>query len=227
MSTEPGSVLDPAGPPRRVALVLARYGAGPAAPTGVSPAELARAALADSYEVLADLVGVRSGIAGPAAVTTLLWPGGLRRPDVSVGELASGLAGEADELVVVAADVPDLPALVLAKAFKVLHRSDAVVAPARTGGGCVALGLRLPLARWLAGMDLDLDADLVARLTAAAPARGLVAAAPDWHRLRTPADLRRLDPGLEGWEETRALLEGTPGSSRNSVAAAPAAGGVG
>ena len=42
-----------------------------------------------------------------------------------------------------------------------------------------------------------------------APSRSRVALAPDWHRLRTPADLRRLDPGLEGWEETRALLAGT------------------
>jgi hypothetical protein len=33
---------------------------------------------------------------------------------------------------------------------------------------------------------------------------------PGWHRLRTPDDLRLLDPGLEGWENTRALLEGHP-----------------
>ncbi len=45
-----------------------------------------------------------------------------------------------------------------------------------------------------------------AALSAAAPDRSRVAVAPDWHRLRTPADLARLDPGLEGWEETRVLL---------------------
>ncbi|WP_284454825.1 hypothetical protein [Actinomadura madurae] len=33
---------------------------------------------------------------------------------------------------------------------------------------------------------------------------------PAWHRLRTLDDLRLLDPGLEGWENTRALLEGHP-----------------
>lgn len=220
MSTEPA--IDAPAPPRRVALVLSRHGAGPAAPAGVDPTALASAALADSYEVLADLVGVRSGIAGPLSVAELLWPGGLRLPDVEIGELAAGLADEADELVVVAADAPDLPGLVLAKVFKVLHRSDAVVAPARGGAGCVALGLRLPLAPWLVGLPLDLDTDLTETLRAAAPARVLVAQAPDWHRLRTPSDLRRLDPGLEGWEETRALLaarQSGPAPTRPAVGA--------
>lgn len=207
MSTEPSDR------PRRVALVLARHGAGPAAPPDLDPADLARAALADSYEVLADLVGVRSGIAGPDAVGDLLWPGGLRLPDAGVLALAADLTGVADELVVVPADVPDLPGLVLAGVFKVLHRSDVVVASARTDGGCVALGLRLPVAPWLTVEQLDLDTDSYERLRAVAPDRGRVVRAPDWHRLRTPADLRRLDPGLEGWEETRLLLSRTSTSA--------------
>ncbi|MEU0572030.1 hypothetical protein ABZ297_42435, partial [Nonomuraea sp. NPDC005983] len=53
--------------------------------------------------------------------------------------------------------------------------------------------------------DLD-DPDLVATLRAQAPGRRMVATGPGWHRLRTPDDLGRLDPGLEGWESTRALL---------------------
>lgn len=210
MSTEPALVEPerPAGP-RRVALVSARYGAGAAAPPGADAAELAQAALADSYEVLADLVGVRSGIVGPAPVADLLWPDGLYLSDGDLLSLAAQLSGQADELVVVPADVPDLPGLVLAKVFKVLHRSDVVVAPARGGAGCVALGLRLPVAGWLADQPLDLDLDPYERLRAAAPSRDQVARAPDWHRLRTPADLRRLDPGLEGWEQTRLLLSGS------------------
>jgi hypothetical protein len=35
---------------------------------------------------------------------------------------------------------------------------------------------------------------------------GQIAVAPGWHRLLGPGDLSRLDPGLEGWEATRALL---------------------
>jgi hypothetical protein len=199
MSVEPG--------PRRVVLVLARSTAAPAAPPGVDPQALGRAALADTYEVASDLVGVRSGIAGDDTATDLLWPAALHLPDAPVAVLAAALEDQADELVVVPGDAPDLPGLVLAKLFKVLHRTDVVAAPERGGPGCVALGVRLPLAGWLARLDLDLDADLAARLRAAAPNRAACQTAPDWHRLRTPAAIGRLDPGLEGWEETRQLLQ--------------------
>nr|WP_294696854.1 hypothetical protein [uncultured Friedmanniella sp.] len=193
--------------PRRVVLVLARCTAAAAAPAGVDPQALARAALADTYELTSDLVGVRSGIAGDDTVTDLLWPGALRLPDAPVPGLAAALDGQADELVVVPGDAPDLPGLVLAKLFKVLHRTDVAVAAERGGPGCVALGVRLPLAGWLADLDLDLDADLPARLMASAPSRAAYQSGPTWHRLRTPAAIGRLDPGLEGWEETRRLLE--------------------
>ncbi|GAA1435250.1 hypothetical protein GCM10009616_31810 [Microlunatus lacustris] len=196
--------------PRRAVLVLARHGAGPASPAGLDPDALARAALADTYEVVADLVGVRSGIAGEADVADLLWPGALHLPDAPLAALAASLAAEVDELVVVPGDAADLPGLVLAKVFKVLHRSDVVLAPERGGPGHVALGVRLPLAEWLLPLRLDLDApDLRSRLQAAAPRRSAVQIAPDWHRLRSPAALTRLDPGLEGWEETRELLRTT------------------
>ena len=198
MSAEPG--------PRRVVLVLARSTAAPAAPTGVDPHLLGRAALADTYEVASDLVGVRAGIAGDDSVADLLWPGALHLPDAPVAALAAALESQADELVVVPGDAPDLPGLVLAKLFKVLHRTDVVTAPERGGPGCVALGVRLPLAGWLVPLDLDLDTDLSARLGAAAPSRSAHQSAPSWHRLRTPAAIGRLDPGLEGWEETRQLL---------------------
>ncbi len=129
---------------------------------------------------------------------------------LSVRELAGRVAGEADELVLLPADAPDLPPLVLAKMFKVLHRVDVVVAPQRGGGGCLALGLALPLAAWVPDQALDLDHDPRPVLAGAAARRSHYASAPDWHRLRTAADLMRLDPKLEGWEETRLLLSDTP-----------------
>lgn len=202
MSTEPAGR-------RRAAVVLARYDASSAAPEGIAPDAFAAACLLDSYEVLADLIGVRSGIAGPAEVAELLWPGALQLPaDIPMRTLAGQLSREVDELVVVPADVPDLPGLVLAKLFKVLHRTDIAIAPERNGAGCVAVGVSLPLAEWIPDDAFDLDHNPFSRLSAIAPRKSRCTLAPTWHRLRTPADLTRLDPGLEGWEETRALLAG-------------------
>jgi hypothetical protein len=90
----------------------------------------------------------------------------------------------------------------------VLHRVDLAVAPQRGGPGCVALGLALPLAPWLPADQLSLDDDPYAQLLELAPDRRRLARGPDWHRLRSPADVHRLDPGLEGWDQTRALLSG-------------------
>ena len=194
---------------RRVAVVLARYDASPAAPVGMDPETFAEACLLDSYEVVADLIDVRSGIAGPASVAELLWPGALHLPaDITVSAIARQLSGEADELVVVPADVPDLPGLVLAKLFKVLHRTDIAIAPEHGGSGCVAIGVSLPLADWIPQDAFDLDQNPFARLSAIAPRRSRCTLTPTWHRLRTPADVAQLDRTLEGWEETRALISG-------------------
>jgi Guanylyl transferase CofC like. len=194
---------------RRVAVVLARYDASPAAPEGMDPETFAAACLLDSYEVVADLIDVRSGIAGPASVAELLWPGALHLPaDITVSAIARQLSDDADELVVVPADVPDLPGLVLAKLFKVLHRTDIAIAPEHGGSGCVAIGVSLPLADWIPQDAFDLDQNPFARVSAIAPRRSRCTLTPTWHRLRTPADVAQLDSNLEGWEETRALLSG-------------------
>ena len=191
----------------RLVLVLARHDAANAAPPGVDPAAFAAACLADTYEVAADLVGARSGPrraehAGRPALARLPPP----RRRRSARRCCDACAEVADEVVLVPADVPDLPGLVLAKQLKVLHRADVAVAPERDGPGCVALGFRLPVAAWVPLADLDLDLDPRSTLAAAAPSAGLVETTPDWHRLRGPAAVHRLDPALEGWEETRALL---------------------
>lgn len=196
--------------PRRLALVLARYHAGAGAPPGVAGPEFARSCLADTYEVLDDLVEVSSGICGPPETEELLWPGGLHLPDFPIADIAARVATDFDELVLVPADLPDLPGLVLAKMFKVLHRVDVTISPERGGSGCAALGLALPVADWIPELDLDDDPyDRLQELAPPAPAgRGRCVRSPDWHRLRTPDAVHRLDPGLEGWEHTRALLSG-------------------
>ncbi|WP_449061464.1 hypothetical protein [Planomonospora algeriensis] len=68
----------------------------------------------------------------------------------------------------------------------------------------MALAAHLPYPEWAdAGFD---DPDPVGTLRARAPGSRMVATGPGWHRLRTPGDVGRLDPGLEGWDNTRALL---------------------
>jgi len=198
-----------AAPVRRCALVLAAYDAGSGAPPGIDPAAFATACLADTYEVLADLVSVESGVVGDhPGLDEMIWPGAIRRTgSPSLRRLAADLAGRFDELVVVPADVPDLPGLVLAKVFKALQRADVVVAPQRAASGCTALGVRLPWSEWLPD-DLDLDDNPAERLAGRAPNRRNLAIGPDWHRMSTPESINRLDPGLEGWEYTRALLAG-------------------
>jgi hypothetical protein len=203
------------GAPRRLALVHAGYDASAAAPDGVDEAAFAWACLTDCYEVAADLVEVESGIAGPPQVAELLWPGAWQLPDgLGVLELAQILATRVDELVILTADAPDMPGLVLAKIFRVLHRVDLAVAPERDGSGCVAIGIALPLREWLTDDLLDLDRNPVAHLPSGRAGRSRWALAPAWHRLRSPAHLARLDPGLEGWEQTRALLAGHDRSDR-------------
>ena len=104
-----------------------------------------------------------------------------------------------------AGDAPDLPGLLVGKLLQPLGTRQAAVAPSRNGG-LIGVASRLPVPEWFP--DLDLDAAATADLRAAAPRRALVAETPGWHRLRGPADLARLDPGLSGWETTRALLSG-------------------
>ena len=191
---------------RRLAVVVAGYAAVP--PPGVSADSFAAAALADTYEVLAGLDGVTAGIAGPSEHGDLLWPGSLLLPGPGARAVADA-AGDFDALVLVPADVPDLPQLVVAKVFKALIRAQVCLAPERGGNGLAALGIALPWPAWLPD-DLDLDDDPYPALAAQVPDRRLLVRSPDWHRLRTPAATDRLDPGLEGWDETRALLSGRP-----------------
>jgi hypothetical protein len=115
----------------------------------------------------------------------------------------------ADEGTVVAGDAPDLPPLLLGKLHSALTGAEVAVCPA-DGGGLVALAARLPVPGWLRSTDIPVNPDseeILSALRRVAPRRGLQIG-PGWHRIRGPADVVRLDPGLEGWEATRALLSG-------------------
>lgn len=210
---------------RRVAAVLARPLPPSTAPPGIDPARYAAALLEDTYEVLAGLAHCETAVVAcpPSyadAARAVVWPGTpiLTVDDAPSAELADGgvlLAAidavgglGAEDVVVVAADAPDLPGLMVGKLFSALTSAQAAVCPA-ADGGLVAFGVRLPTPEWLrvAGVELD-TADAVARVQAAAPDRRVVTVTAGWHRVRRPHDITRLDPGLEGWEATRAVLSG-------------------
>ncbi len=107
--------------------------------------------------------------------------------------------------VALAADAPDLPGMVIAKLLRPLTTRPVSAAPV-TGAekGLIGVGANLPAPAWLPAVRLD---DLTPQsLRRYAPEITEVAPAAGWHRLRSPIDLARLDPRLEGWDATRALL---------------------
>jgi hypothetical protein len=199
---------------RRVAVLVA-LDAQP--PPGIDRREYQLALLEDTYEVISGLELVEAALAVDAAqqevAQALAWPGTpilaipneprRARTAATIDALA---ALEADSVAVVAGNAPDLPGLLIGKLFRALSPADIAVCPA-ADGRLVALATKLPQPSWLPDVDLD-DADALDRLRTAAPRRHAVGLAPGWHRLRSPADVARLDPGLEGWESTRLLLTG-------------------
>jgi hypothetical protein len=104
---------------------------------------------------------------------------------------------------VTTADAPDLPRLLVGKLFGACEDTQAGVLPS-SDGRLVGIAARLPLPAWLDGVTLDAGLDW---LHARAPVKA-VQVGPGWHRLKDPADVARLDPRLEGWYATRALLSG-------------------
>lgn len=190
---------------KRVVAVLAPVAAGP----------LAMAMLEDVVDLVEEMREVDAALAVPAGapedVTSVTWPGmpvvalpvGARIVDV-LDALAAAVP-DADEVGVVSPDVPDLPVLLLGKLHSALTSAQVAVCPDEAGG-LVAVVARLPVTDWLGAAEVQLDgADAVARWRAVAPPRSLFVG-PGWHRIRTAADTALLDPGLEGWENTRALL---------------------
>ncbi|MEU6413771.1 hypothetical protein [Microbispora sp. NPDC046933] len=188
----------------RVVAVLVTPGMADAAPPGVDPAEFLTAMAEDTYEMVAGLELVRPVIlsAGVPGLEDIAWPGTPVLPIASPADAFAALPQEG-EAVVVSADAPDLPPLLIGKLFRELGRAHLAVCPAE-GGGAVAVAARLPVPEW-AAPDLD-EPDVVAAMRRRAPGRRMVATGPGWHRLRKPQDVARLDPGLEGWDNTRALL---------------------
>ncbi|MFI7707186.1 hypothetical protein [Nonomuraea sp. NPDC049480] len=189
----------------RIAAVLVRQHMAQAAPPGVDGGEFLEAVAEDTYEMVAGLELVTPVlITSVPGLEDIVWPG-TEVITIADDEPLKTVLGrlKADQVAVISGDAPDLPPLLVGKLFRELGRAEITICPAE-GGGAVAMACALPAPAW-ADPDLN-DAGIVATLRAQAPGPRKVATTPGWHRLRTPEDVQRLDPGLEGWDNTRALI---------------------
>lgn len=173
-----------------------------------------RAALAeDVVDLLARLAQAEPAIAATPddrkLAEEIAWPG-MRIYEVPSPTYLPFLRSAADDgfdqAAIIAADAPDVPGMILGKLLRPLENKAVAVAPSGPPGGLLGLATSLPAPEWLADHDLDTASAQLLRKTAPQP--GDVTSTPDWRRLRGPADLATLDPALEGWENTRALLGG-------------------
>jgi hypothetical protein len=180
------------------------------APPGASAENWRRALAEDVVDLVASLAAADGAIAigrdDARLAEDIAWPGmPVYRAERPRAALDRAAADGYDQAAVLAGDVPDLPGLLVGKLLQPLGTRLAAVSPSRNGG-LIGVASRLPVPAWFP--DLDLDDAAAADVRAAAPRRALVAETPGWHRLRGPADLARLDPALDGWDTTRALLSG-------------------
>jgi hypothetical protein len=172
-----------------------------------------RAALAeDVVDLLARLAQAEAAVAYAPAdhelAKQIAWPG-MRIWEVPAATIrpvfeAAAAAGF-DQAAIVAGDAPDVPGMILGKLLQPLDAKAIAIAP---GGAVGAFGVaaRLPIAGWVP--DLGLDETTAQQLRRDAPQPSEVTTTAAWRRLRGATELASLDVGLEGWDNTRALLGG-------------------
>jgi len=192
-----------------VVAVLAR-------PSASLPPALVTAMLEDVVDLVTETplvdpaLAVVQGYDVPAGALT--WPGTrvvLVGADPTIGQVLAAVSTVAVMAVaVVAADVADLPTLLLGKLFSALAgpRGAAVAVCPAEGYGLVAVAANVPVVGWLVECRARLDdADALEAIRRAAPLVQL-SVGPGWHRVRVAGDVVHLDPGLEGWDATRTYL---------------------
>ena len=186
----------------------------PWSPPGVDPQAWRVALAEDVVDLLARLAQAEAAIAATPAdralAEAIAWPG-MRHYPVPTATVRPALDAAAadgfDQAAVLAADAPDIPGMILGKLLQPLDAKPVAVAPSDgPSGGLLAVSARLPAPTWLGDHDLDTGSPTGLRRTAPQPSD--VESTRGWRRLRTAADLATLDPALEGWDNTRALLGG-------------------
>ena len=181
-------------------------------PPGVDRAAWRTAMAEDVVDLLARLAQAEPAVAVTAAdrelAEQITWPGTriYQIPAPTVRPVFTAAARDGfDQAAVIAADAPDVPGMILGKLLRPLE-NKAVAVAAGGSSGLLGVATSLPAPDWLVDHDLDTASAMLLRRTAPRP--GDVASTAEWRRLRGPAELASLDPALEGWENTRALLGG-------------------
>jgi hypothetical protein len=167
----------------------------------------------DVVDLLARLAQAEPAIAAVPADRALAeeiaWPG-MKIYEVETATVLPVFSAAAedgfDQAAVVAADAADVPGMILGKLLRPLTTKPVAVAPAGPDGGLLGVATHLPAPAWLPEHDLDTASP--GQLRRSAPQPSDVQSTADWRRLRGPGDLATLDPALEGWETTRAILGG-------------------
>jgi hypothetical protein len=184
-------------------------------PPGVDPVAWRLALADDVLDVLATLAEVDAGLAVEAGEADLAgqlgWPGMAvyPLPALDLVTVFAALAADGyEQAALLPADAPDLPGLSIAKLLRPLTTRPLAAAPV-TGSdtGLLGLAATLPAPAWLPAVGLDDHTPITLRRLA--PQVTDVAPAAGWHRIRSPADLGRLDPRVDGWDATRSLLSGS------------------
>jgi len=182
-------------------------------PPGVALAAWRAALAEDVVDLIATMAELEPAIAAVAVdralAESVAWPGmpiyDIARPLVNEA-LAAAARDGFDQAAVVAGDAADVPGLTIGKLLRPLTSRPVAVAAAGPGGGLLGVAARLPAPPWLPAHDLDDGSVTLLRRDAPEPQD--VVSTPAWRRLRGPADLATLDPAVEGWDTTRALLGG-------------------
>lgn len=182
-------------------------------PPGVQRAAWRAALAEDVVDLLARLAQAEAAIAATAEdrelAAEIAWPG-MRIYEVPTATylpvLAAAAADGFEQAAVIAADAADVPGMILGKLLQPLDSRPVAVAAGGPGNGLLGVAAGLPVPSWL--VDHDLDGASAPLLRRTAPSPGDVTSTAEWRRLRGPAELASLDPALEGWDNTRALLGG-------------------
>lgn len=176
-------------------------------PPGTDPSGWRLALAEDVVDLVAGLAEVEPAVAVVPAdrvvADAVVWPGTrvYELPALTSHALFGAAARDGyDQAALLAPDAPDLPGMLVGKLLRPLSTRPVALAEADTGG-LLGLASVLPMPEWLPDVDLDVSPETVA-------AAGKVSRTASWHRLTGPDSLYRLDPGLEGWAATRALLSG-------------------